>query len=149
MIENEIEKRNQFREQSVPILSQIEVQEIETANKSVVSPCFILSFPTPIRFIPPLSASPSIPLRPNKIGYRRCLKCNEEFYSKGAGNWICKDCRRINAALGSTPFSGLSRKHSLRYIRVTFVKMFGTRYTHLINLLTISLRHWVRGAFDF
>jgi len=39
MIGNEIEKRNQFREQSVPILSQIEVQEIETAHKSVVSPC--------------------------------------------------------------------------------------------------------------
>jgi len=40
MIGNEIEKHDQFREQSVPILSQIEVQEIETAHKSVVSPCF-------------------------------------------------------------------------------------------------------------
>jgi len=34
MIGNEIEKRNQFREQSVPIISQIEGQEIETAHKS-------------------------------------------------------------------------------------------------------------------
>jgi len=40
MIGIKIEKRNQFREQSVPILSQIEGQEIETAHKSVVSPCF-------------------------------------------------------------------------------------------------------------
>jgi len=39
MIGIEIEKRNQFREQSAPILSQIEVREIETAHKSVVSPC--------------------------------------------------------------------------------------------------------------
>ena len=45
MIGNEIEKRNQFREQSVPILSQIEEQEIETAHKSVVSPCFHHVFP--------------------------------------------------------------------------------------------------------
>ena len=40
MIGNEIEKRNQFREQSVPLLSKIQAQEIETAHKSVVSPCF-------------------------------------------------------------------------------------------------------------
>jgi len=39
----EIDKQDQFREQSVPILSQIEVQEIETAHKSVVSPCFHLA----------------------------------------------------------------------------------------------------------
>ena len=40
------------------------------------------------------------PLQPTEAGYRRCLKCNESFHSKGAGNRICKDCRRINAALG-------------------------------------------------
>jgi hypothetical protein len=40
MIGNEIEKHNQFRQQSVPILSQIEGPEIETAHKSVVSPFF-------------------------------------------------------------------------------------------------------------
>ena len=39
LIGNEIDKRNQFREQSVPTISQIEVQEIETAHQSVVSPC--------------------------------------------------------------------------------------------------------------
>ena len=36
----EIDKQDQFREQSLPIISQIESQEIETAYKSVVSPCF-------------------------------------------------------------------------------------------------------------
>ena len=36
----EIEKQEQFLEQSVPILSQIEGQEIETAHKSFVFPCF-------------------------------------------------------------------------------------------------------------
>ena len=40
MIGIEIDKQDQFRKQSVPIVSQIEVQEIETAHKSVVSPCF-------------------------------------------------------------------------------------------------------------
>jgi len=39
MIEIEIDKQDPFREQSVPIISQIEGQEIETANKSVVFPC--------------------------------------------------------------------------------------------------------------
>jgi len=39
MIGIEIDKQDQFREQSVLMLSQIEVQEIETAHKSVVSPC--------------------------------------------------------------------------------------------------------------
>jgi len=39
MIGIEIEKRDQFREQSMPMLSQIEGQEIESAHKSVVSPC--------------------------------------------------------------------------------------------------------------
>jgi len=39
MIGIEIDKQDQFREQSVPIISQIEGQEIETANKSVVFPC--------------------------------------------------------------------------------------------------------------
>jgi len=42
MIGNEIDKQDQFREQSVPISSQTEGQEIETAHKSVVSPCFPL-----------------------------------------------------------------------------------------------------------
>ena len=40
MIGIEIGKQDQFREQSVPILSQIEGQEIETAHQSVVSPVF-------------------------------------------------------------------------------------------------------------
>jgi len=39
MIGIEIDKQDQFREQSVPILSQIKGQEIETVNKSVVPPC--------------------------------------------------------------------------------------------------------------
>jgi len=42
MIGIEIDKQDQFREQSVLMLSQIEVQEIETAHKSVFSPCFPL-----------------------------------------------------------------------------------------------------------
>ena len=51
MIGNEIEKRNQFREQSLPTRSQIQGQEIEAAHKSVVSvvspcvPCFLAMFP--------------------------------------------------------------------------------------------------------
>jgi len=40
MIGKEIDKEDQFSEQSVRILLQIEGQEIETAHKSVVSPCF-------------------------------------------------------------------------------------------------------------
>jgi len=36
----EIDKQDQFREQSVSIISQIEVQEIETVHESVLSPCF-------------------------------------------------------------------------------------------------------------
>jgi len=60
MIEIEIEKRNQFREQSAPIISQIEVQEIETAHKSVVSvvsvespcfPCFPIVLPPTIAWL--------------------------------------------------------------------------------------------------
>ena len=35
-----LDKQDQFREQSVPISCQIGVQEIETAHKNVVSPCF-------------------------------------------------------------------------------------------------------------
>ena len=44
MIGNEIEKSDQFHEQSKPIFSQIEGQEIETALQSVVSLGF-LGFP--------------------------------------------------------------------------------------------------------
>ena len=40
MIEIEIVKQDRFREKSVPILFQIEGQEIETAHKSVISECF-------------------------------------------------------------------------------------------------------------
>jgi len=40
MFSIEIDKQDQFREQSAPILSQIEVQEIDTAHKNVVSSCF-------------------------------------------------------------------------------------------------------------
>ncbi|WP_146675946.1 hypothetical protein [Pirellula sp. SH-Sr6A] len=39
------------------------------------------------------------PLRPTDPGERRCLKCNQEFRSSGAGNRICRDCARINASL--------------------------------------------------
>jgi len=44
MIGIEINKQDQFREQSVAILFQIEVQEIETAHKSVMSPFFPLAY---------------------------------------------------------------------------------------------------------
>jgi len=40
MIGIEIDKQDQFREQSVPILSQIEGQEIETAHRSGRVPMF-------------------------------------------------------------------------------------------------------------
>jgi len=40
MVGIEIDKQDQFREQSVPIISQIEVQEIETAHKSGRVPMF-------------------------------------------------------------------------------------------------------------
>lgn len=40
------------------------------------------------------------PLKPTDIANRRCLKCNKEFLSQGAGNRICKECRQINARLG-------------------------------------------------
>ena len=49
MIGIEIDKQDQFSEQSVPILSQIEGQEIETAHKSVVSPCFAMFRPPMFR----------------------------------------------------------------------------------------------------
>jgi hypothetical protein len=39
------------------------------------------------------------PLLPTEAGPRRCLKCNEEFPSTGAGNRICKKCARINASI--------------------------------------------------
>jgi hypothetical protein len=39
------------------------------------------------------------PLLPTEPGPRRCLKCNEEFPSKGAGNRICKKCTQVNASL--------------------------------------------------
>ena len=54
------------------------------------------------------------PLRPNEIGNRRCLKCNEEFLSKGAGNRICKDCRRINAALGPISEAQLASQRGVK-----------------------------------
>ena len=47
MIGIEIEKQDQFREQSVPILSQIEEQEIEAAYKSDRGHMFPQS---PVRF---------------------------------------------------------------------------------------------------
>jgi len=45
MIGIEIDKRDKFRQQSVPTISQIEGKEIETAHKSAVSPYFPI-FPT-------------------------------------------------------------------------------------------------------
>lgn len=42
----------------------------------------------------------NLALRPHEAGLRRCLKCNQEFHSRGAGNRICNDCRRLNANLG-------------------------------------------------
>jgi len=54
MIGIEINKQDQFREQSVPILSQIEVQEIETARK--VSCPHVCVNTADLRRIPPLLA---------------------------------------------------------------------------------------------
>ena len=54
------------------------------------------------------------PLRPNDIGYRRCLKCNLQFLSKGAGNRICKKCSRINAALGPISEAQLAAQRGVK-----------------------------------
>jgi tRNA(Ile2) C34 agmatinyltransferase TiaS len=47
----------------------------------------------------PESDNVNKPLLPTEPGQRRCLKCNEEFPSTGAGNRICKKCSRVNASL--------------------------------------------------
>ena len=49
-------------------------------------------------------------LNPNRAATRVCLKCNEKFESRWAGNRICKKCARINAGLGPIPEAVLSKQ---------------------------------------
>ena len=46
----------------------------------------------------------------NRAATRVCLKCNERFESRWAGNRICKKCARINAGLGPIPEAVLSKQ---------------------------------------
>jgi len=75
MIGNEIVKEDQFREQSAPTISQNEGQEIETAHKSVVSPCLSVFVPC----LSPLTGEVTLSLskheQKNCIGYVRHVDC--------------------------------------------------------------------------
>jgi len=49
-------------------------------------------------------------VNPNRAAKRVCLKCNETFDSRWAGNRICKKCSRINAGLGPIPETILAKQ---------------------------------------
>lgn len=49
-------------------------------------------------------------INPNRAATRVCLKCNEKFESRWAGNRICKKCARINAGLGPIPEAVLAKQ---------------------------------------
>lgn len=54
------------------------------------------------------------PIRPTDVANRKCLKCNTDFLSKGAGNRICKSCRKVNAALGPITDSQLAAQRGVK-----------------------------------